>query len=137
MSSFPFPSQDVIYQTQVIKLFPLGRVCSVTFSLRTGKSTTFYLQCMGQAFRCSMSQVNFKTEQDLLCFLGGISDRDLGLNSLVSTEERERQRELKQKQERRVTNILMGKMREDIEFLGRKSWEKNEKEVDQGIEMRP
>jgi hypothetical protein len=54
----------------------------------------------------------------LFCFLGGISDRDLGLSSLVSTEERERQRELKQKQERRVTNILMGKMREDIEFLG-------------------
>jgi hypothetical protein len=43
----------------------------------------------------------------------------MGLNSLVSTEERERQRELKQKQERRVTNILMGKMREDIEFLGK------------------
>jgi hypothetical protein len=61
-------------------------------------------------------------------FLGGISDRDLGLNSLVSTEERERQRELKQKQERRVTNILMGKMREDIEFLGMTSREKNEKE---------
>jgi hypothetical protein len=72
----------------------------------------------------------------LFCFLGGISDRDLGLSNLVSTEERERQRELKQKQERRVTNILMGKMREDIEFLGKKSLEKIEKEVNQGLKTR-
>ncbi len=55
---------------------------------------------------------------------------------MVSTEERERQRELKQKQERRVTNILMGKMREDIEFLGMTSWGKNEKEVKQGLKTR-
>ncbi len=55
---------------------------------------------------------------------------------MVSTEERERQRELKQKQERRVTNILMGKMREDIEFLGMTSWEKNEKEENQGLNTR-
>ncbi len=55
---------------------------------------------------------------------------------MVSTEERERQRELKQKQERRVTNILMGKMREDIEFLGMSSWDKNEKEENQGLNAR-
>ncbi len=68
--------------------------------------------------RCRRLILKTENKVCFACFLGGISDRDLGLNSLVSTEERERQRELKQKQERRVTNILMGKMREDIEFLG-------------------
>jgi hypothetical protein len=38
--------------------------------------------------------------------------------SMAEMRERVKEREVKQRQDKRLTNILMGKMREDIDFLG-------------------